>query len=296
MEILKTTGRLLAPLLCVTSLVGCGGGGGGDGLAAGTAAITTQNAQTIARLVVGGSGTAEEVNHLIDDIMSEFDFTQSGTFPCGVGGSVTVSFVANSPVGEPVAGDSFTITFNACVIDIGGGPGQINGTLSAVVVRASASALTITFTLGSLTFTVRGETTTANGDMTIEIRDLGGNLFTVIVRGNALNVEAGAESSSLENYRFETTADLFTGEFTSTQSGTLRDSALGGTVTFRTTDPFEGTAPGNPDRGRMRINGADGSVVFLTILDRVNILVEVDEDGDGVFDDTFQTTWAALDN
>ena len=78
MEILKTTGRLLAPLLLVTSLVGCGGGGGGDGLAAGTAAITTQNAQTIARLVVGGSGTAEEVNHLIDDIMSEFDFTQDG--------------------------------------------------------------------------------------------------------------------------------------------------------------------------------------------------------------------------
>ena len=199
-------------------------------------------------------------------------------------------------MGEVNAGDSFAITFNACVIDIGRGLGQFNGTMSFVVVSASSSALAVTYTFETLTFTVGGETATVNGDMTIDLRDPGGSLLTAIVRGNALTVEAGAESSSLENYRFEETADLFTGEFTSTQSGTLRDSALGGTVTFRTIDPFEGTAPGNPDRGRMRINGADGSVVFLTILDNVNILVEVDQDGDGVFDDTFQTTWSALDN
>ena len=57
---------------------------------------------------------------------------------------------------------------------------------------------------------------------------------------------------------------------------------------------FEGTLPGHAERGQLQIDGANGSVLVLTILDSVNIQGDVDEDGDGVFDATFLTTWDAL--
>jgi hypothetical protein len=81
-------------------------------------------------------------------------------------------------------------------------------------------------------------------------------------------------------------------------SGSLSSQNIAGSVDFESTETFTGVYTGsesnNPEAGVMVVRGAAGSSESITVLDSVNVQVEVDVEGDGTVDETIQTTWGAL--
>ncbi len=251
-------------------LPACGGGGGGGGQPAGTAVITMENAEAVARAVFGSSEYTDDLNRLASDILEDVDL-RPGTTPCGTAGNSTVSFVDRSPVGTPSRGDTTTITLRSCVNNVGGGIERLDGSMSFGVVKLSDTAVVIAFTFGDLAGIVAGQPVATDGDMTLELRDAGSTEPRGIIRGKSLTFSGGGVTTTLENYRFEETADLSTDEFRSERSGTVRDDALGGPVTFQTTRSFESVGGSTPNRGRLRIKSVNGSTLLLTVIDNRNL-------------------------
>ena len=59
---------------------------------------------------------------------------------------------------------------------------------------------------------------------------------------------------------------------------------------------FEGVGDNFPNTGVMRITGANNSNVIFTVISNTTVQLEVDEDGDGVVDDTITVPWADLED
>ena len=81
-------------------------------------------------------------------------------------------------------------------------------------------------------------------------------------------------------------------------SGTLTSSrTIGGTVSFQTTVPFSGSTFNYPDTGELEATGAKpagaafNSSLYLTVLTNTQVQLEIDADGDGVYEDTQIVTW-----
>jgi len=276
----------------------CGGssGGGGSGSGSGTLAITEANAEAIARLVIGGAGNADEINEMLNAVLDQADFDDLGRNPCPGGGFITVALDDVPPEG-PSTGDTITITFEDCEIDLGDGPQKINGEISVKVVTSSSSTLAIDFSIDNVTVTVGGETSTIDGDMRIELTDPSGDVVTVTVSGNKLSVSTNGSTNSLENYRTKETLDRSSDEFRLTMSGTVRsDGEVDGTVTYETTEDLVGVSPGNPSSGQLRIKGASGSVLLLTVIDDETVRGDLDADGDGEFEASEVVSWDDLQN
>lgn len=77
--------------------------------------------------------------------------------------------------------------------------------------------------------------------------------------------------------------------------GSFDDPVLGGTLTFRSEPPMTGFQflP-DPGTGEFTVAGSDGSNLLVTPIDYFNIEIRVDADGDGEFEATIATEWAAL--
>jgi hypothetical protein len=266
-------------------LTACGGGGdGATGPGAGTLPLTAQNAEDAVTLVLGGGGEIGEINEGIDMLAAALGLDdeefEPGTFPCPSGnGTFTVA----------VAGNSVTVTFNNCVFDFGEGDETLNGSLAAILVNDSKTALTIDLTLSAGT-----ETLTIKGDMTVELLDAGGSSIRTIISGTSLAVTENGTTESLQNYRFDETVDLSTGDYSATVSGTATQTTLGGSVVFDTPTPLTGSGSEHPTAGVMMLRGSNGSVVRVTLMGE-DVLFEIDANGDGTYDTSFTRTWSELD-
>jgi len=272
---MKRTMLLLAGLL--VSLPACGGGGGG-GLPAATLPITTNNAVAVATAVLGGGDGLEDISAGIEEILNQFDLDQDGTFPCPVNGTYTVQSGTTSG----------SISFSDCEFFFNEQLSTFNGSISVRQVNITTVAITLDLTVDS-----PGDTTSIVGTMNLQIRQVGANSLQTIVSGSKLTITSGAESGSIENFRFAETIDFGTGAFSATQSGTIRDNVLGGTVNFSTPTPLTGMGTDIPTAGVVLIEGSDGSKITITVMG-VDVLVETDVDGDGTPEDSFTTTWGDL--
>jgi hypothetical protein len=76
-------------------------------------------------------------------------------------------------------------------------------------------------------------------------------------------------------------------------SGTLDSTQLAGVVQYSTPVTFAGEGFDYPSSGALLVEGENSSA-RLTAIDNVNVTIEVDSNGDGVIDDTINTTWADL--
>ena len=57
---------------------------------------------------------------------------------------------------------------------------------------------------------------------------------------------------------------------------------------------LRGTDTNNATAGIMEITGADSSKETLTVLNSVDVQLEIDENGDDIVDETILTTWDEL--
>jgi hypothetical protein len=210
-------------------------------------------------------------------------------------------------LGEPNVGDSVTATFNACTDEFGD---QYDGTMTIQITQVTGDVDNPPFTLGisvtfNLTITEGANSFTVIGGFTFTLSDDGAGGIGIVMSGtnfSASGVEDGESfSESLTNFRYDLTFNENTGDYTVDFSGTVSTGDLGGAVTFETTTPFQGTTSTeffleNPTAGVLEVTGAGGSKAILTVTGLNTVRIQIDEDGDGNFETTINTTWDALNN
>lgn len=220
------------------------------------------------------------------------------TFDCLVSGTLTVSGdIADPTLSVLTPGDVMTGTFSSC--DDGDGV-VISGTLSMTVQAFSGDlfvppySVTVAFSLTNFALTESGETLTINGDGTLSEGTPDDVFFTTTLSGTSLSfTESTGDAGTLSNFTLTGTDDLNTLEYTLDSSGTLASVDLGGSVQYVTTTTFEGIADNYPFIGVMVVTG-DNSTETITVVDSINLTIEIDENGDGIVDQTIPTTWDAL--
>lgn len=310
---MNTKVLLTLQLAAALSLVACGGDTGGSGGSAEPQlleplTLTPSNALEVASTIWSNNSDTEARDFLGDAarLLSHFfpvaAYARDGVeieVGCGVSGT---AFVVGA-VGEPqspgrTAGDTLEVTYLDCVqvedsLVLEADSGNLTLVIDSADATSQEATLTIDMTtrIGSAEFSVRGtqqlaisrtagtETVTASADrLTV---DANGAVF-IATSYEATIVDEGDEPDSPFEIEFATTSS---------------DPRLGGTVTVETVARFKGLSNGYPSEGTMLISGAGDTRIRLTALDATNVRLELDADGDGVFEpeNTMMITWFELD-
>jgi hypothetical protein len=320
MKIIKV---VLATSVCVLSA--CGGGGGGDSSTASTgptatALISSVNAPAIA-------GAALEAIFFNDDL-KDLDATGAGTSNATVQSRVSSSLMAQTaavqiPVQCNVSGsidrfeniaDQQTLTVGDSVIEThfecDDGDGQVSDGRIEVVVDGFSGNLASDFFSLSVTMLV-GDTNGVfrltdafgslayRGDMAITQSSINLPLLMLQISGDELAVDDNAVSYSLADYISTIEINLAIGTlgnepYTMTASGFLMSSRFAGEIHYRTTRDLTGTGSGLPSAGEIVITGTAGATITVKPQSAIDVLLELDLDGDGAPENIISTTWAEI--
>ncbi len=222
------------------------------------------------------------------------------TEDCSNVGSGTITFTGDvdDPTLNTIAiGDALVLTFSNCEVDAGL---VANGVFDLTIVGFSGDVanfippynVTVDVLLTDFTVSDNLLTFEGDGDMTLT---LAGNIDGTLdanISGTALTTTESGVAITLANYLYALSERIFAPfDYTIEMSGELESAALGGSVMFDTLETFTGFGDEFPGTGVLLITGAEGSQCRLTAIDSVNVTVEVDEDGDGVFETSLDETW-----
>lgn len=286
--------RIVLLMAATIILSACGGGGGGSGSDSAGVTITTDNVDDISQLLLVRSFFMDDYQQDVADLLSE-------TTPlCTDGGSVTTTGSISNP---PVVGDTITLIFSSCNADGEITNGEITMTIAEIPPNFDGTPpytlrIDVVLTSLSVTDTSLGLTSVSDGDISILImEDLDGNLTTGI-SGISLENDVADNSETLSNYEFVVTRNLVSNEFNAGMSGTLNSSFIGGSVSFDTSPSFSGDTDISvyPTEGVLLITtDADNSQARLSAQPNDLLLVEVDSDGDGIYEYTDVISWSTLD-
>lgn len=228
--------------------------------------------------------------------------TATQSYPCTNGGSISAT-VNEAVTGTLSSGDSVAVTATQCIegsLTLNGGFSVSFSNLSGTPGTATAWSGALGLNFKNFSITEGGEAALANGDMALSINQLGYNNATASISGNSLQLSlsrsgavvidrtlsaysyTGTVQSSLETYSVNFT---MTGDFKSAGNG-----AYGVT----TTTPFKQISGAYPYQGALKVAGSGNTSVTLTALDSTSVRLDIDKNGDGVTDETVNTTWLAL--
>lgn len=221
------------------------------------------------------------------------------TVACLVSGTMTVSGnIADPTLNTLTPGDFITATFSNC--DDGDGV-VISGTFTFTVQAFTGNLVTppysvtalISFT--NLSGTEAGETLTLNGNMTYVEATPDGVVFTDTLSGESLSFsDSTGDAGKWTSFIVTSTVDFNTLAYAVDSSGALATVQLGGSVQYEITTTFQGVGADNPSTGVMVVTGAANSSETITVVNSIDVTIEVDADGNGVTDETINTTWDAL--
>ena len=319
----STPYRQVAALL-FAFLWGCGGGGGGGGPAGLTpppstpVAVTANNATRVSatalKPAVGGGGALTTVTGLettaapqtravtlallavARDSKTQLSASQgvvgatAQTTPCAVSGSVTADISAD--------GSSGTITFNACS-DIAGE--TLSGSASATGVSFDGSRFRGNFRI-DVTFTVTGFAPLRMvGDFSIDETCNTSNDCTSSFTGTSLGAQQGNETWFITNFAINEALVYSTQNLTVTFNYTVSSTALNGSVAVTTSTPVQmQTSARDPYAGVVVATGTNSSKARLTVIGSDptapgQVQIEVDADGNGVYESSTLYSWSTLD-
>jgi hypothetical protein len=312
-------------ILLSAGMAACGGGGGG-GVAATPAALVSideDNAETIAREVLsvgvdsadlgvstGGSGilaadggasalavhlagrrTIQAAGQVqasaIGDAESEFD--------CLVSGTLSLSEDLDDP-DTLQSGDEVTAVFDAC--DDGEGAvydGQLRIEVQSFTgdLFEGLYRLDSRFVMTDLAITKNGITETGNGTLNVDMDLRIAGLETYDIESTLFTLTSGATTWIVRDLVSFFEDDYRDEEWRVTldESGSLESSSFAGRVDYGTTTPFVSVDGGYPRAGVLRIDGANGTSVLVTVLDEEELQLEIDRNGDEVVDETLLLNW-----
>ena len=317
----------LLSFAAISLVAACGGGGGGSGGVA-MATIDSANAPVVAagamqsavatNGVAGASGFGNGVtpagfagNHFFAEALIRHSGRLSApgqrqiqsvvgpsTIDCAVAGTV-LAFGNTFTDGTLSPGDVLTGIFDNC--DDGDGL-VANGTVNFIVrafqgdLPSEVYRLTVEATLSSFAVTDSAGTSTGNGTLSVTLDTTASPQVVGQVSGTNFRISTRGRTYTLFNLSSSVTLDesVIPFDYTEEVSGALAVSGFAGNVDIETVTPFQGSGGDPPSIGEMLITGANNASVRLVTIDSTNVQLQIDTDGDGIVDETQDSTWAAL--
>ena len=229
------------------------------------------------------------------------------TINCPVSGSLTISGSVSGAEGV-VAGDSVTLTANNCRMDVDGVATTMNGSLAFTVVSGSVTStlpMNVVFSMVATNFSITsGSTTVAvNGDLRMDLT-ITSTSETIVASGSSLSntlTEGGTTyTDSLKNYTHTVkyTGTTATGSLSATvESSSTALGSGGGSYTITTPTPLVwNDSTGTLSSGVVKVVGANGSQLVMTVTSSTTVTIQIDENGDGSFEKTVTSTQTELRN
>lgn len=230
----------------------------------------------------------------------------SQTYLCPNSGTYTTSVNDADNNNRASAGDTFSIAYNNCVA----GSVTLGGTLSFTLNTLSGTygtapyAVGITMSFGNFSGTSSAYSMALNGEYSVSVSTTGVNAFTQTISASSLSASATyagvSRSRTLSGYSATVTrvADNTYGYITSfSTSGTLASSGFSGTrsVSFSTPTTFQRLGSASfPYVGVMLITGANNSGLKMTTLSNTQVQLELDANGDSIFETSSIVNWNTL--
>ena len=224
---------------------------------------------------------------------------------CEISGNFNYTWNDKDDNNQLSVGDNISGLYNNCAdlpgVSISGGLSYALNALTgdpSLPLTAWSTSETISF--DQLRITEGNETRTLHGNglsFTSSTHD--GVSYSYSLSGATLNLTDAQDTSTLSNFALFDTEDENTLAYTLHVRGIVSSAKLDGSVSFATTQLFKGTDNGTPTEGRMtihgaKINGASPSGITLTAMSGDDVRLEIDTSGDGVADETIDTTWSQL--
>ncbi|NJD61397.1 MAG: hypothetical protein FIA93_01580 [Deltaproteobacteria bacterium] len=206
--------------------------------------------------------------------------TESGTFDDGFGGSFSYTLSVDDQTGD------FTGTFTFA--DFHGDAGMsMSGSMvaSGNFDIAAGTFIRLRFSFPSLTITDGASSATASGSIDL----WAGNPSTAIVNLYLADDFTG-KTVWIDHFTFNVTEGA--GFSDVTESGTIYLHDYG-FVVVSTATPFTfATGSATPSSGVLVITGRSNGKVRLTAIDTTTCSIDVDADGDGVYESTYLYPWS----
>jgi hypothetical protein len=223
--------------------------------------------------------------------------TSTDSLACPSGGSITVTVTDLNNNGAADAGDSASITFNACVADGVVASGSMGFVFVSYASGAAADSTSVTVTFDALRIVEGSNVSSATGDMTLAATISNVSPFTtdVTLSGSTLVLVDGAENRTLAGYSGRLLIDETRRTYSYAVAGAVSGSGLPGTLTLSTPTPIAGPLAGNPTTGQIVVTGASSSQVTLTASPPTGVELALDANGDGMPESGRVLTWAQFD-
>jgi hypothetical protein len=218
---------------------------------------------------------------------------------CSVGGSIDVRIDVKNANTLSI-NDIFTFTSNNC----DDGSVVTNGTFTFKFTQLNEFiSLDNYATLG---FNVLFDNYTVKPKNSSDIVNFAGNYSLVInkdlytqeadITSDKLTISIPEYKQSIENLIVKKIYTNNTNTETLSVSNSISDDALGGSVTTSTLEEFVFISRyiTTPSSGIMKVNGADGSSITITVLNGSSVQLDADFDGNNTVDATLTTSWNTL--
>jgi hypothetical protein len=317
-----------------SGLVSACGGGGGDGgspAPAASVAITSANQQQVARAaassvtslastgVLGGvasssgasaarlPGLSRQVALALGtarasalSARARLLETASEQINCSAGGTITLT-LTYSNASQFTPGDTLGLTFDNCQTTA---TDNTNGTMSIAMSSYAQTAVGENFagTMSlNLTVTEGDRTSAVSGSVSANYADLSAtsSRLDLAVGSSGLTASvttAGGTPETIGYVSGFTISETDTSTSSSvTVNGSIDSSRLAGRITLQTATPIvQLAADAYPSSGALRVTGASGSALLLTVQSATALQVQLDANGDGTFEATATYTWAQV--
>jgi len=309
---------MLIASMALVLLTSCGGSGGGGTPPppppVNTAAlpITADNAQDITVDVLEAITSTIDLVDIVDFIgLPAIGGTNSGLaellpadifteiVPCDTGeATVTWNDVDNNLMIS--TGDTFDVLFNMCFFADTGETLDGATSLTNMVVtgdpfnQIAPWGLAITFGFDNLSGTDSAGTAIIDGGLDLDLSSDDNVVVNLSIATASLTAQQSGISATLTDYVLTQTVDLNALTQVISTNGTLTSTLLEGNVTFETLQDFMVIGDDNPSTGQLLISDGSSSVL-VTVLDNINVQLDIDFDLDGTIDQTIMVTWTELD-
>jgi hypothetical protein len=228
----------------------------------------------------------------------------SEVVPCSQGGTLTlvINDVGNN--GSLDAGDGLTIDASACIEQGVKIQGRIALQVQALtgVYDSSNYSATVQMTLTAFVATTGSDTAQGDGTITVTLARTPAGVTDIVLDVPTLTLsgtEAGQSySTKLTGVHMALRNETVSGAARTslTYTGTLTSSAFGNrdvlistpqTLVVQGSDAF-------PSSGQLMVSGSSGSKIRLTAMNKTQVKLELDADGDGAYETQATKTWLEL--
>lgn len=297
-------------------------GGGGDAPSAPASTITQANAADVASiagvfvllsqapdLLAGMQGESASVDTQLSNLMGDLTAGESGVgdggsstdmTTCTQGGTATIDTVDEIPVEQLSAGDSFAVAYAQCAEDGFTIDGGLQVGIAAYTEDEQTESFSVDATLSVMNLSMQtpDEQVSADGAINFSASsDPSGSEFTLA--GNfsvAFTGPEGTVSEDLQSFSIgcQYTPALETQSYA--MNAVYTTNVAGGSFTAMTLTNFDIVGSNSyPTVGTMEITTTSvGSLLLTALSDGLTVMLELDENGDGVYE--YQTTipWEEL--